>query len=176
MPLKLPRLWLMTDERMGEDLWRALQTLPRGSGIVFRHYATPAKERRAMFRKLAKVAHLRGFLLVRAGPVSLGRERGVHGKGAIRSDQIRTWPVHSRREALAGARAGADLILVSPVFPTASHPGAPALGPIRAARIIQGLPVPAIALGGMTKQRGLRLRRLGFHGWAAIDAWITPRR
>ncbi|MEG3125065.1 thiamine phosphate synthase [Sphingomonas sp. GB1N7] len=175
-PLKLPRLWLITDERMGDGLWRALAALPRGSGVIVRHYATPLAERRALLAKITKLARRKGAIVIRAGGVRLGRERGVHGKGSIRRGQIRTWAAHSRAEALAGVRAGADLIFVSPVFATASHPGAPALGPIRAAQIMRGLPVPAIALGGMTKQRGLRLRRCGFYGWAAIDAWITPRR
>ncbi|RYD48780.1 MAG: thiamine phosphate synthase, partial [Sphingomonadales bacterium] len=34
----IPKLWLMTDERMGDDLWDALKRLPRGSGVIFRHY------------------------------------------------------------------------------------------------------------------------------------------
>ncbi len=29
-----------------------------------------------------------------------------------------------------------------------------------------------IALGGMTEARWRKIRRFGFHGWAAIDAWI----
>ena len=34
-----PRAWLMTDERMGERLWEAIDRLPvKHSGIVFRHY------------------------------------------------------------------------------------------------------------------------------------------
>jgi thiamine-phosphate pyrophosphorylase len=38
----------MTDERLGDALWTALRRLPRGAGIVFRHYATPPAERRAL--------------------------------------------------------------------------------------------------------------------------------
>jgi len=29
-----------------------------------------------------------------------------------------------------------------------------------------------IALGGMTESHWRRIQRFGFHGWAAIDAWI----
>src|SRR5439155_26981070 len=35
----LPRLWLMTDERQGDGLWAALERMPRGAGVVFRHYS-----------------------------------------------------------------------------------------------------------------------------------------
>ena len=72
-------------------------------------------------------------------------------------------------------RAGARLVFVSPVFATRSHPGARALGPLRAAAIARGLPVLWMALGGMDAGRFRRLSGLGFHGWAAIDAWQVAR-
>ncbi|RYY42038.1 MAG: thiamine phosphate synthase, partial [Sphingomonadales bacterium] len=65
---------------------------------------------------------------------------------------------------------------VSPVFPTASHPGGRTLGRVQAGLVMRGLTVPAIALGGMDARRAKSLKALGFHGWAAIDAWIrNPR-
>jgi thiamine-phosphate pyrophosphorylase len=168
-PTRLPKIWLMTDERMGDRLWRALRRLPRGSGVVFRHYATPPGERRRLFRRVARIAKARGLVLVRAGDGPLGGgEAGTHGR---RGRDLVTWPVHHRREATAAVRAGADLLFVSPIFATRSHPGAPALGPAGARRVTAALPVPAIALGGMTPARGRRLMLGGFWGWAAIDAW-----
>ena len=150
----LPTLWLMTDERMGPALWTALERLPRGSGVVFRHFATPPAERTAIFTRLSRVARRRRLIVVRAGVK--GQSPDLH-------------PAHSRREAVSARRAGADLVLVSPVYPTRTHPGAPALGPIRAAMIARAAGVPAIALGGMNASRFKRLRALGFAGWAAID-------
>jgi thiamine-phosphate pyrophosphorylase len=170
-PTTLPKIWLMTDERMGEGLWRALRRLPRGSGIVFRHHATPAAERRRLFRRVAAVARARGLVLVRAGDGPLGGgEAGTHGR---RGPGLVTWPAHDRREACRGVRAGAALLFVSPVYATRSHPGAPALGPAKARRIAAGLPAGAIALGGVTPARGRVAMRSGFWGWAAIDAWLT---
>lgn len=171
--ISIPRLWLMTDERMGESLWHTLEKLPRGAGIVFRHYATPMKQRRRLFARIAAIAMRRGLVLLRAGPERLGRsEAGTHG--AMRPQRgLHSRAAHSRAEALAAGRAGADLLFVSPIFATRSHPGAPALGPQRAAMMIRGLGVPAIALGGMDARRFKRLRGLGFHGWAAIDAWTA---
>jgi thiamine-phosphate pyrophosphorylase len=159
----------MTDERMGDLLWTALERLPRGSGVVFRHYGLAPAARRALFAKVAKVSRRRGLLLVRAGAARLGREAGVHGQ---RGRGLRTWPVHSRREAIAGIRAGANLLFVSPAFATRSHPGARALGRVRLGLLIRGLPVPVIALGGMDSRRAASLQPLGIHGWAAIDAWM----
>ncbi|SFP82782.1 thiamine-phosphate pyrophosphorylase [Sphingomonas rubra] len=155
----------MTDERMGTGLWRALRRLPPGSGVVFRHHATPAAERRALFVRVRRIARARRLVLVAADP-PLPHAR--HGRVAGAT----TWPAHDRREALAGVRAGAAVLFVSPVFATRSHPGAAGLGAARAARIGRGLGVPVVALGGMSERRWRRVRALGFAGWAAIDAWV----
>lgn len=167
----LPRLWLMTDERMDAALWTALDRLPRGAGIVFRHYSLPLAERRALFARVAKLARRRGLVLLRAGDTPLGRtEAGTHGTRPRRPG-IHTRPAHSRREAIAAIRAGADAIFVSPVFATRSHPGARTLGPFGFAMLVRGLEVPVIALGGMTSSRFKRLKALDIYGWGAIDAW-----
>jgi thiamine-phosphate pyrophosphorylase len=68
-------------------------------------------------------------------------------------------------------RRGAEVLFVSPVFATRSHPGVKALGERKARRIVQGLPVVAIALGGMDARRFRGMA--GFDGGAAIDAWVS---
>ena len=120
-----------------------------------------------LFRRVVRVARARGLVVVRAGKRAGFGEDGVHG--AARSIGLRTAAAHDRREAVAAVRRGADLLFVSPVFATRSHPGAEALGARKARRIAQGLPVIAIALGGMDARRFRTLA--GFDGWAAIDAW-----
>lgn len=157
----------MTDERIGDALWTALGRLPPGSGVVFRHYATPPAERRALLVRVKRVARARRLVVVVAG-AGAGQADGVHG--AARTKGLRTWPAHDRAEAIAGRRAAADALFVSPVYATRSHAGEGGIGPARAMRIGHGLGVPLIALGGMTERRFRRLR--GFHGWAAIDAWV----
>jgi thiamine-phosphate pyrophosphorylase len=168
MRARYPRLWLLTDERMGERLLPALRRLPPGSGVVFRHYSLESAERRPLLRDVRRIARARRLVVTVAQPARIGCADGVHG--TARGSGPRTWPAHDRREAVAGARAGADLLFVSPVYLTRSHPGAPALGPARAAAIGRGLGVKLIALGGMTPRRFRAARSLGFHGWAAIDA------
>lgn len=171
----IPRLWLMTDERLGDALWTALARLPRGSGVVFRHYRLPPTERRALFERVRRVTRQRRLVLVVAGEAWLGRADGHHGAARPRTvaPGLYTRPVHSRREAVAAIRAGADLVFASPVFATRSHPGAAGLGPLRLGRMIAGLTVPVVALGGMDARRMRRLKGLPLHGWAAIDGWIT---
>jgi thiamine-phosphate pyrophosphorylase len=153
----------MTDERMGAALWPALLCMPAGGGVVFRHLATPARERRAIFVKVRRIARARGLALVVAG-------EPLPGAGRFGGPRALAWPAHDRREAVAGVRAGARYLFVSPVFATRTHPGARALGARRAMAVGRGLPVARIALGGMSAAKWRRLR--GFDGWAAIDAWV----
>lgn len=159
----------MTDERLGDGLWRALRRLPPGSGVVFRHYGLSHAARARLFVAVRRRAHARGCVVLSARGALPGAD-GVHGQD--RGRDVRSWPAHDQRQALAGVRAGAVLLFVSPVFATRSHPGAAALGPARAARIARGLGVATIALGGMDARRWRALRGKGFDGWAAIDAWM----
>jgi thiamine-phosphate pyrophosphorylase len=172
VPARYPSLWLFTDERLGDALWIALRRLPRGSGVVFRHYALSPAARARLFVAVRRRARARGCIVISAGGLLPGAE-GVHGQGV--GGGLRTWSAHNRREALRGVQAGAELLFVSPVFATRSHPGAPALGAARAARIGRGLGVPVIALGGMDAERFRAVRRLGLAGWAGIDGWSAPR-
>ena len=167
----LPRLWLMTDERMGEALWDALARLPCGSGVIFRHYA--AADRRALFERVRTIARRRRLVLVLAGTPRQAvawRADGAHGRSPYRRAArplLRTAPVHDGRE-LATARAHA--VLLSPIFATRSHAQARALGPLRFAMLARRAALPVIALGGMGARRFRRLAPLGAYGWAAIDA------
>lgn len=187
----LPRLWLMTDERLGGEgtgdaLWAALARLPRGGGIVFRHYAAPPAARRLLYERVRRIARARRLVLVLAGSVRQAagwRADGAHGRSPHRHAArplLRTAPAHGRREMAARAAAN-DALFLSPVFPTRSHPGARTLGPVRFGLIVPRRQRGAssariLALGGMDAARFRRLRALGADGWAAIDAWsgLTP--
>ncbi|HEX8223186.1 MAG TPA: thiamine phosphate synthase [Allosphingosinicella sp.] len=160
----LPRLWLMTDERQGEDLWAALERLPRRAGIVFRHYGLAPRERRRLFERVRKVARRRRLFLLAGGEGLCGD--GVHGG---RTGGFRSASAHDLAELKSAERSGARLVFLSPVFPTRSHPGARTLGPVRFGLIAGQARIPVIALGGMNARRARRLPHI--YGWAGIDAW-----
>jgi thiamine-phosphate pyrophosphorylase len=155
----------MTDERQGDALWHALEALPRGGGVVFRHHKLPPRERRVLFEQVRQEARRRGLVLVTSGARLPGAD-GVHNR---RGTGLRTASAHNRREIRRAARRGADLIFLSPVFPTRSHPSARPLGPRRFAMLARQTGVRVIALGGMDARRFRRLR--GAYGWAGIDAF-----
>lgn len=160
-----PRLWLMTDERMGERLFEAIERLPRGAGIVFRHYSLGSTERRALFERVLSAARKRELLVVAAGGLP-----GADGTHNARGPSLRTAAAHDLREIRRAERRGADLIFLSPVHATRSHAGARPLGARRFSRLADRTSVPVIALGGMDEARFRELR--GAYGWAGIDAWL----
>ena len=170
----LPPLWMMTDERQGDRLIPALQQLPRGAGVVFRHYALARSERRRLFRQVRAVARRRGLVLLLAGPPALARAwdaDGSHGRHGKSKDEraLRSAPAHNVPEIKAAERAGCDLVFISPAFETSSHPRVRPLGPLRFALLARHARVPVIALGGLTETRAQRLKHF-IHGWGAIDA------
>jgi thiamine-phosphate pyrophosphorylase len=164
----LPRLWLMTDERQGSALLPAIAGLPRGAGIVFRHYSLPPAARRALWDQVRAAVRGRGIVLIAAGSVLPGGQ-GCHNR---RGCGIRTCSAHNLRELRAAERAGADLVFLSPVFATRSHAGAPSLGAARFARLARIAKVPVVALGGMSAGRAQTLQP-GGAAWAGIDAFTA---
>lgn len=176
----LPRLWLVSDERMTGGIEAVMVRLPRGAGVIFRHYRTPAAERAWLFSRAQAIARARRQVLLLAGSAHAAvgaRAAGVHGRARHRTPThlIRSAPAHDGAELLAAIRAGADVVLVSPLFATRSHPGARPLGPVRFGLMVRrarsgGKAPLLVALGGMDGRRFRRLRALGAEGWAAIDA------
>lgn len=171
----LPTAWLLTDARQGEALWPALARLPRGSGVVVRPYGLDAAARAALVLRVRAVARRRGLVVLLAGSARDAvrwRLDGVYQAPRAGRRLLLLATAHDRAELVAAARARADAVLLSPAFPTRSHPGAAALGPVRFGLLARSSRVPVIALGGMTPARAHRLRALGARGWAAIDGWI----
>jgi thiamine-phosphate diphosphorylase len=80
--------------------------------------------------------------------------------------------VHDAQGALVAAREGADYLVLGPVFPTPTHPGAPALGVERFQEIAAAVPIPVLAIGGVDPERAAAL---GGAGYAAIRAFAKPR-
>ena len=165
----LPRLWLMTDERQGKGLLAAIARLPEGAGIVLRHYSLAEVARRDLFEAVREAAPGPVLLAGAAVQALAWGADGSHGRGP--GDGLRSAPVHDLPEIRAAERAGADLLFLSPIYPTASHPGARTLGLARFAWLARRTPLPVIALGGMNEARGRRLASFGAYGWAGIDAW-----
>ncbi len=172
--MHVPDVWIVSDARNDAALETALHSAPRGSGFIFRHYHLPQNERRARFAILQRVAKARGHTVVLSASPGEARNwgaDGVYGSPAqIGSGpaMLRLATAHSLDEIGQALSARANAILLSPVFPTRTHPDAKTLGNIRFRLLARHAPLPIIALGGMNASRA---KRLGARKWAAIDSF-----
>ncbi|MEC8180356.1 MAG: thiamine phosphate synthase [Pseudomonadota bacterium] len=171
-PEELPRLWLMSDARNDVVLEDALARLPERSALVFRHYHLGSVARRERFEMLRSICRSKGLRLILSDRASEARAWGADGvygpPGRLgdAADMLRITTAHDAAELAAAGAAEAHAVMISPVFATRSHPGAPALGPEGFHDLARRTSLPVIALGGMTAERA---RDLGVVRWAAID-------
>jgi thiamine-phosphate pyrophosphorylase len=180
----LPPLILVTDAVRLPDPLSAAALLPSGSAVVLRHYGGPG--RTALAYRLKRLCRARRLTLLVAGDDRLARKIGADGlhlsEALCRGPAYRGWgrrrpgwlvtaAAHSRAALVRAAQRGADAALLSPVFPTASHPGAPSLGPLRFAGLVRSSPLPVYGLGGITRRTARRLLGRGAVGSAALGAF-----
>ncbi len=177
----LPRLWLLSDPDRLPDPRAAASRLPRGQGVLARSV------KRGVLRALARLARARGLMLLVGGDgrAALRVRAGLHvpdrrdargllpfllARRAGAPWALLSMAVHGRPALARARRLRPDLGFVSPAFPTASHPGAPALGPLRWGMLAALLPAPAVALGGVGPRTAGRLPLRRVKGLAAIGA------
>lgn len=177
----LPRLWLFSDPIRLPDPRAALAALPRGAGLVARGVAP------ALLPELARLARGQGArMLLGAAPRAALRLRcGLHWPDRAAGSAILPYlmarraglpwamlsvAAHGPAGLLRAARLKADLVFLSPAFPTRSHPGAPALGPLRWAALARRAGRPVVALGGIAPATAGRLPRKGCGASAGLAA------
>jgi 8-oxo-dGTP diphosphatase len=88
----------------------------------------------------------------------------------LASGQLLAASCHSEEEAMQAERIGADFITLSPVLPTASHPGEETLGWESFAEVVNRINLPVYALGGLGEKDLETAWSKGAHGVAAIRA------
>ena len=146
---RIPHHWLIVADLPDKGMWVALRRLRRGSGVLVLVELT-AKDRR-------RLRHL-----------ATSRELTV----AIESARAAA-RVHNVRELRHALLARTPLILLSPLYPTRSHPDWQPLPRMRAAALARLGSRRVLALGGMDARKFPRIRRLGFQAWAGISAFKT---
>ncbi|MDR3439587.1 thiamine phosphate synthase [Telmatospirillum sp.] len=177
----LPPIILVTDQDRLPDPLPVAAQLPVGSLVIFRHYDDADRYRLAA--RLARLCRARRLHFLIAGDldmaVSLGS--GLHlPEGLVKqaSARIRLWhrhrrhlltaAAHGRSAVVSAGRLGADATLLSPVFPTASHPGKPGLGLLAFRRLARLADLAVFALGGVSSTTVRGLAGSGAAGVAAI--------
>jgi len=184
MRAPLPRLHAFTDERVarGADLAARATALALGAGreiaLHARGRTLTGLEHFALATELAHHAPASLFvndrldIALATGAVGVQLGGASLEPGDARRLNERWWigrSVHDLPEAVAARAAGADYLVVGPLFPTPTHTGrAPMATATLAAVVALGLPV--IGIGGVALGCIARLKDVGVYGVAAIRA------
>jgi thiamine-phosphate pyrophosphorylase len=170
---RLPPLIFFTDPARTPDPAAIIARLPFGSAVVYRHFG--AADREAVARALRLLTNRRRIKLLIGADARLAQRVGADGihlpeRSAARGPALRrahsTWlittAIHRRTHA-----AGADALVLAPVFPSRSHSAIHSLGARAANAIAKRSALPVYALGGVNAHSAGRLH--AFAGLAAID-------
>ncbi|MEO0412894.1 MAG: thiamine phosphate synthase [Pseudomonadota bacterium] len=153
------------------NLVAAIRTLHPAIGVVVRDYEDDDPQAVA---DIITLCRLQRRIVLSAGPDTHGSRHIPRWQHAhMRSKGIRSFSVHTASEAVRARRAGANLVFISPLFQTSSHPGAKPIGLFEGRRLARTAKAPAFALGGITIKRSKRLIACGhFQGVGAISAFL----
>jgi len=171
----LPRTFHFTDPVRTPDILRVARGLPRGFGIVWRHYGFA--DRLDVGRDLARVCRQRGIMLLVSADPALARRIGADGvhwpearlTGARVPGFIETASAHGAQAIARAAHLGIDAVFVSAIFPSQSPSAAKPLGPLKFRQLARAARIPVYALGGINPRNAARAMSHAA-GWAAVDA------
>jgi 8-oxo-dGTP diphosphatase len=184
--LELPTLYAISNvaELGVEPFLTSLQTkLDAGLSLIqLREKNLSRDELRELALRVIKLAHEYGAKVLLNGDVALAHEVGADGV-QLTSTQLTElterptleWcaaSCHSAKELRRAEALGCDFVVLSPVLPTKSHPGAVHLGWENFAAIAAGSSVPVYALGGLTHDDMQTAWQHGAHGISLLrQAW-----
>lgn len=186
--LGLPLEYAVSDlAALGEAAFlRALDARLRGGLrlLQLREKQLDTENWRRLAREVAARCREFGARLLLNGDTALAAElgAGVHlASGQLMAATSRPdleWvgaSCHNPAELGRAAELELDLVVLSPVLPTASHPGAETLGWPRFAEWVADYPLPVFALGGLGLDDLEIARAHGAHGVALkSQAWCAP--
>ena len=180
-----PALGISHAESLGVDsfLARLDVALHAGLGLIqLRDKSLPEDVRLELARETVRRAHRFGARVLVNGSLALARAAGADGvhldSAAAAALMVRPdcdWvgaSCHDAAELAHAAAIGADFALLSPVLPTLTHPGAPALGWQAFAALAAASPIPVYGLGGLERGDVALAQSHGAHGVALLrGAW-----
>ena len=180
--MHFPPLIFITDQHRCSNPEIIASNLPRGSAVLLRDYGL--SDRKLLGQRLRRVCRDNNliFLVAGNGPLAITLSAdGIHFREA-QIPQVRSWRIrhpnwlvtvstHSEESIRKAARGGADAALISPIFPSDSHPTAKPLGVTKLSHLISSVPIPLYALGGITPKNQARLTNLSLLGIAGISGF-----
>jgi thiamine-phosphate pyrophosphorylase len=180
----LPSLLFFTDPDRTPDAEAIAARLPPGAAIVYRAFGAADAETRGA--RLKAIARERKLILLIGADAGLAQRLGADGVHlperlghrarrlkAAHPGWLITTAAHSTLAARRALAGGADAVVVSAVFPSASASAGPPMGAVRLAILVGYAKGAVYALGGVDNKKARLLRDAGLVGLAAVDAFRT---
>ncbi|MEM1148838.1 MAG: thiamine phosphate synthase [Pseudomonadota bacterium] len=179
-PTGLPRLLLLTDPERVPDPIAVVRGLPRGSGVIYRHFGRD--DRVQLAARLSRLCRQKRFVfLIAADPVLAMRvgANGVHWP-EMHAHQARKWrkrfklqtaSAHSRRAVRQNDCFKVNTVLLSTVFVSNSSSAGAPIGAVRYRQLARSSPIPLYALGGVNAENAQRVADVS--GLAAIEGFVS---
>ncbi len=178
-------LVVMSDQKRLPRPDQIIAHLPQGSVFIFRDYALKNREEVAYaLRALAKRQRIFFFVAGDMGLACRVNADGLHvpshllsqpGRIDVCRGRARRWMIsaacHNQVDLLRARDFRADFALLSPVWPTQSHPGERALGLAKLKVLARAADMPVIALGGINLRNMQRLQGRNIQGIAGISMY-----
>lgn len=184
--LQLPPVYAISNvaELGSENFMERLQ-LALENGLRLVQVREPGLSREAMRElslRVVKLAHTYGAQVLINGDIELASEVGANGvhlnSAQLAACKLRpslTWcaaSCHNAEEVQRANSLGFDFVVLSPVLPTRSHPGAAHLGWQAFAKMAENSAIPVYALGGLCCDDMEIAWQHGAHGIALLrQAW-----
>ncbi|MBL4800792.1 MAG: thiamine phosphate synthase [Emcibacter sp.] len=180
----LPPAFFITDQKAVPQPEKIIARLPDNTAVIFRDYDHPTRE--TLGHDLVRACHARDLLFLVAGDRALAEALGADGIHlpealtqhateirAMHPNWLITVACHSLSALKQVESLSIDAALVSPVFPTLSHPETlsgtvPTLGVTGVEAYVTATSLPLYALGGITQENAPQLKDTGLAGLAAI--------
>ena len=184
--LELPDLYAISNvAELGEQefIKRLGVSLNKGLGLVQLREKNYSRDKvRSLALKILPLIRQHGARLVLNADIELVREIGADGVQLTGTQlaELRVRPevdwcaasCHNAEELQRAEALGCDFVMLSPVLPTKSHPGAAHLGWEKFSVIAAGSSIPVYALGGLTHVDAQTAWQHGAHGIALLrQAW-----
>jgi thiamine-phosphate pyrophosphorylase len=178
-------LQLITDSSAAPDLQTAIaQALAGGiDSVQVREKSLPAQSLFELAMRAGALCHAAEAALFVNDRIDVALAAGADGahlggrslpvraaRPLLTGGRLLGLSVHSLAEAQDAAEAGADYVTFGSLFPTRSHPGQAPAGLAELARVVEGVNLPVLAIGGITPANASEVLATGCAGIALISA------
>ena len=181
------KLIYFSDIKSGHNFIEIISKLPQGSFFIYRQYQLDYNQRFQEANILIKYAIKYKIKFIIAKDIKLAKKVKAHGvhfsdKDNIKSHDLKmakkdknfiiSFAAHNIKTILKLKNYQIDLLFISPIFKTTSHPGQNNLGKIELIKILK-IYKNILPLGGINKKNINFIIKNKIIGFGAID-YLTP--